>query len=45
MHPAGRQGAVSAMQDAIVLANWLNVRSFGSRVEEVKKCFKEYQDE
>lgn len=33
------------MQDAVVLANWINVIQVGESVEEVEKKFKEYKDE
>ncbi|KAF9388185.1 hypothetical protein CPB97_001485 [Podila verticillata] len=38
-------GAICAMQDAVVLANWINVIQVGESVEEVEKKFKEYKDE
>ncbi|KAF9896587.1 hypothetical protein BX616_007163, partial [Lobosporangium transversale] len=44
VHPAGGQGAAVAMQDAVVLANWLNVLTSKS-VKDVEKIFKEYKEE
>ncbi|KAF9388183.1 hypothetical protein CPB97_001483 [Podila verticillata] len=38
-------GAVCAMHDAIVLANWINVLHQASTMEEVEKAFKEYRNE
>lgn len=45
MNPAGGMGAICAMQDAVVLANWINVMQVGDSVEEIEKKFKEYKDE
>ncbi|KAF9325996.1 hypothetical protein BG006_010550 [Podila minutissima] len=38
-------GAVCAMHDAVVLANWINVLGHDSTQEEVEKAFKEYKNE
>lgn len=38
-------GAICAIQDAIVLANWINVIKVGDSVEEVEMKFKEYKSE
>ncbi|KAF9388181.1 hypothetical protein CPB97_001481 [Podila verticillata] len=38
-------GAVCAMHDAIVLANWINVLRQDSTTEELEKAFGEYKDE
>ncbi|KAI9236557.1 MAG: hypothetical protein BYD32DRAFT_18964 [Podila humilis] len=45
MHPVAGLCAVNAMQDAVTLANWLNVLPSGSSLQEVEMCFKEYRDE
>lgn len=45
MHPIAGLGAVNAMQDAVTLANWLNILPSGSSLQEVENCFKEYRDE
>ncbi|KAG0032317.1 hypothetical protein BGZ82_006586 [Podila clonocystis] len=45
MNPAGGMGAVNAMQDAIVLANWINVIPGNASLDEVENTFKEYKDE
>ncbi|KAG0337910.1 hypothetical protein BG000_004805 [Podila horticola] len=45
MSPAGGMGAVCAMHDAVVLANWINVLHHDSTEEEVEKVFKEYRNE
>ncbi|KAG0033618.1 hypothetical protein BGZ81_007876 [Podila clonocystis] len=38
-------GAVCAMHDAVVLANWINILSQDSTKEEMEKVFQEYKDE
>ncbi|KAF9382269.1 hypothetical protein CPC16_009452 [Podila verticillata] len=45
LHLLTTVGAVCAMQDAIVLANWINVLHQASTMEEVEKAFKEYRNE
>ncbi|KAF9203844.1 hypothetical protein BGZ59_001405, partial [Podila verticillata] len=45
MHPVAGLCAMNAMQDAVTLANWLNVLPSGSSLQEVEMCFKEYRDE
>ncbi|KAF9563169.1 hypothetical protein EC968_004977 [Mortierella alpina] len=44
IHPAGSRGAIGAIQDAICLANWINVIPSTS-LEDMEKVFKEYQAE
>ncbi|KAG9319573.1 hypothetical protein KVV02_001758 [Mortierella alpina] len=44
IHPAGSRGAIGAIQDAICLANWINVIPSTS-LEDMEKMFKEYQSE
>ncbi|KAF9357706.1 hypothetical protein BGX34_009263 [Mortierella sp. NVP85] len=44
MNPAGGQGAVNALQDAITLANWLNVLR-SNNVKDISRVFQEYKDE
>ncbi|KAF8931525.1 hypothetical protein BGZ47_011798 [Haplosporangium gracile] len=44
MNPSGGQGAMNAMQDALALANWLNVLSSSSKLD-LEKIFKEYKKE
>ncbi|KAF9585754.1 hypothetical protein BGW38_000878 [Lunasporangiospora selenospora] len=44
MHPAAGLGAVCAIQDAAILANWMSeIKS--STTEEIEKSFKAYRDE
>ncbi|KAG0337909.1 hypothetical protein BG000_004804 [Podila horticola] len=38
-------GAVCAMHDAVVLANWINILTQDSTKEEMEKVFQEYKDE
>ncbi|KAF8950779.1 hypothetical protein CPC16_003603 [Podila verticillata] len=44
MDPYGGQGAVNAMQDAIALANWINVLPSGSQ-KDVEAIYEEYKAE
>ena len=44
MNPAGGQGAVTAMHDAIVLANWINAVPSNS-VSDIEMAFREYKEE
>ncbi|KAF9936995.1 hypothetical protein BGZ67_001821 [Mortierella alpina] len=44
MNPAGGQGAVTAMHDAIILANWINAIPSTS-VQDIEMAFREYKDE
>ncbi|KAG0204436.1 hypothetical protein BGX28_003618 [Mortierella sp. GBA30] len=44
IHPAGSRGAISAIHDAVCLANWINVLQSTS-LEDMEKVFKEYQSE
>ncbi|KAF9941389.1 hypothetical protein BGZ65_003969 [Modicella reniformis] len=44
MNPAGGQGALNAMQDAITLANWINVLK-SNDVNDIKRIFQEYKNE
>ncbi|KAG0226200.1 hypothetical protein BGX31_007374 [Mortierella sp. GBA43] len=44
MNPAGGQGAMNAMQDAITLANWINVLE-SNEVKEIATIFQEYRNE
>ncbi|GJJ75049.1 hypothetical protein EMPS_07407 [Entomortierella parvispora] len=44
LNPAGGAGALSAIHDALCLANWLNVLPSLS-VDDLEKSFKEYYDE
>ncbi|KAF9312948.1 hypothetical protein BG003_005775 [Podila horticola] len=41
MHPIAGLGAVNEMQDAVTLANWLNILPAGPNLQEVEKCFQE----
>ncbi|KAF9134347.1 hypothetical protein BGW39_007364 [Mortierella sp. 14UC] len=43
-NPAGGEGAMNAMQDALAIANWLNVLSSPSK-RDLEKVFKEYENE
>ncbi|KAF9426481.1 hypothetical protein BGZ94_006468 [Podila epigama] len=45
MHPAGGMGASSAIQDAAILANWINALSDNPSISEVTKAFKAYKAE
>ncbi|KAG0032017.1 hypothetical protein BGZ81_000109 [Podila clonocystis] len=45
MNPAGGMGAINAMQDAIAIANWINVLDRSSTWEETERAFKEYKTE
>ncbi|KFH67359.1 hypothetical protein MVEG_06093 [Podila verticillata NRRL 6337] len=45
MNPAGGMGAIQAMHDAVVLANWINTLRTSPTVAEAEKIFKEYQEE
>ncbi|KAG0087222.1 hypothetical protein BGZ92_007499 [Podila epicladia] len=45
MNPAGGMGAINAMQDAIAIANWINVLDRNSTWEETERAFKEYKTE
>ncbi|KFH67354.1 hypothetical protein MVEG_06088 [Podila verticillata NRRL 6337] len=44
-NPAGGQGAVNAIQDAIALANWINTLNADSTWDETAKVFSEYRSE
>ncbi|KAG0256406.1 hypothetical protein BG011_004572 [Mortierella polycephala] len=44
VHPAANAGAVNAMQDAVVLANWINTLS-STKLNDIEKVFKEYKAE
>ncbi|ORZ11411.1 hypothetical protein BCR41DRAFT_408997 [Lobosporangium transversale] len=44
MNPSGGQGALNAMQDAITLANWINVLR-SNDVSDMNKIFQEYKRE
>ncbi|KAG9321947.1 hypothetical protein KVV02_006919 [Mortierella alpina] len=44
MNPAGGQGAVTAMHDAIILANWINAIPSTS-VNDIEMAFREYKEE
>ncbi|KAF9376505.1 hypothetical protein CPC16_000159 [Podila verticillata] len=44
MNPSGGQGAITAIHDAVTLANWLSTFRL-TEVEDVEKAFKEYRDE
>ncbi|KAG0365578.1 hypothetical protein BC939DRAFT_524869 [Gamsiella multidivaricata] len=44
MNPSGGQGAGNALQDAITLANWINVLQ-SNDVKEISKIFEEYRAE
>ncbi|KAG0055384.1 hypothetical protein BGZ83_008776 [Gryganskiella cystojenkinii] len=44
LNPAGGAGALTAMQDALCLANWLNVLPTNT-LEDISKIFKEYHSE
>ncbi|KAF9357705.1 hypothetical protein BGX34_009262 [Mortierella sp. NVP85] len=44
VHPAAGGGALNAMQDAIVLANWINTINT-NELEDIEKVFKEYKNE
>ncbi|KAF9333321.1 hypothetical protein BG006_003770 [Podila minutissima] len=45
MHPAGAMGASSAIQDAVALANWINILPGDASMSEVIDVFKEYKAE
>ncbi|KAF9410340.1 hypothetical protein BGZ94_001678 [Podila epigama] len=45
MNPAGGMGAINAMQDAITIANWIEVLDRNSTMAEIEKAFKEYKKE
>ncbi|KAF9379889.1 hypothetical protein CPC16_010548 [Podila verticillata] len=45
MNPAGGMGAINAMQDAIAIANWINVLDRNSTWEDIERAFKEYKAE
>jgi len=45
MNPAGGMGAINAMQDAIAIANWINVLDRNSTWEDTERAFKEYKAE
>jgi len=44
LSPTGGAGAQSAVQDALCLANWINVLP-SNLIEDTEKIFKEYQSE
>ncbi|KAF9184020.1 hypothetical protein BGZ51_003636 [Haplosporangium sp. Z 767] len=44
VHPAASAGAVNAMQDAVVLANWINTL-ISKDLNDIEKIFKEYKTE
>ena len=44
LHPAGAQGANMAIQDAVALANWINVIAT-PQVKDVERAFKAYKEE
>ncbi|KAF9147362.1 hypothetical protein BG015_011020 [Linnemannia schmuckeri] len=44
LHPAGAQGANMAIQDAVALANWINVIAT-PQVKDVEKAFQAYREE
>ncbi|KAF9082715.1 hypothetical protein BGX23_012188 [Mortierella sp. AD031] len=44
LHPAGGQGAMTSMQDAIALANLIYALPYNTS-EDIQKAFTEYQDE
>lgn len=44
LHPAGAQGANMAIQDAVALANWINVIAT-PQVKDVEKAFKAFKEE
>lgn len=44
MSPAGALGAVTAIHDAVTLANWLSTLRLATE-EDVEKTFKEYRAE
>ncbi|KAF9184637.1 hypothetical protein BGZ51_003221 [Haplosporangium sp. Z 767] len=44
INPAGGQGALLAMHDAIALANWINVLSSTS-IEDAEEIFREFKEE
>ena len=44
MNPSGASGAVTAIHDAVTLANWLSVLRL-PREEEIEEMFKEYRSE
>ncbi|KAG0316100.1 hypothetical protein BGZ97_007390 [Linnemannia gamsii] len=45
LSPAGGVGCQNAMQDAIVLANWINALPSSPTTEDIEKAFQSYQDE
>ncbi|KAF9322198.1 hypothetical protein BG003_005361 [Podila horticola] len=45
MHPAGAMGAASAIQDAVALANWINILPGDASMTQVIDVFKEYKAE
>ncbi|KAG0066536.1 hypothetical protein BGZ89_007181 [Linnemannia elongata] len=44
LHPAGAQGANMAIQDAVALANWINVIAT-PQVKDIKKAFQAFREE
>lgn len=44
MSPAGGVGAITAIHDAVTLANWLSTLQY-AREKDVEKAFKEYRAE
>ncbi|KAF9340684.1 hypothetical protein BGZ91_000739, partial [Linnemannia elongata] len=44
LHPAGGQGATTAFQDAVALANWINALPT-TQVKDLENAFKSYRDE
>jgi 2-polyprenyl-6-methoxyphenol hydroxylase-like FAD-dependent oxidoreductase len=44
MNPAGAKGAITAMHDAVTLANWLSTLRLAED-EDIKKVFEEYRAE
>ncbi|KAI9239642.1 hypothetical protein MVEG_07746 [Podila verticillata NRRL 6337] len=44
-HPAGAMGASNAIQDAVALANWINILPGDAPMSQVTDIFKEYKSE
>ncbi|KAG0376019.1 hypothetical protein BGX24_008389 [Mortierella sp. AD032] len=45
IHPAGGQGALMAFHDVVTLANWINVLSSSSTIQDMEKAFRTYKEE
>ncbi|KAF9122608.1 hypothetical protein BGW39_009627 [Mortierella sp. 14UC] len=45
IHPAGGQGALMAFHDVVTLANWINVLTPSSTIQETEKAFRTYKEE